>query len=183
MVEVEFKYDARDGRYKLLDVNARVWTWNALGSAAGVDFAAILWRLKMGARIEPVRGRPGAGWMHASRDLLARLHEVASGKLTTAHLARSWWNARVFAAYAKDDPLPGLLDLPIALKRLASPGSWVRICWDRLLQWRPISGRSGRFAGCRPPAPLARHRVRAAAGMRKRRPVAGRQSEAPPVQA
>jgi D-aspartate ligase len=32
LVEVEFKYDQRDQRYKLLDVNARGWTWNALGS-------------------------------------------------------------------------------------------------------------------------------------------------------
>jgi predicted ATP-grasp superfamily ATP-dependent carboligase len=26
--------DARDGRYKILDVTARTWTWNALGSIA-----------------------------------------------------------------------------------------------------------------------------------------------------
>jgi predicted ATP-grasp superfamily ATP-dependent carboligase len=39
LAEVEFKYDRRDGRYKLLDVNARGWTWSALGPLAGVDFA------------------------------------------------------------------------------------------------------------------------------------------------
>src|SRR5689334_3053775 len=27
IAEVEFKHDARDGRYKLLDVNTRIWTW------------------------------------------------------------------------------------------------------------------------------------------------------------
>ena len=48
LVEVEFKRDHRDGCYKLLDVNARAWTWNALGSIAGVDFAHVLWRLAMG---------------------------------------------------------------------------------------------------------------------------------------
>ena len=50
MVEAEFKYDARDGRYKLLDVNPRAWTWTALGAAAGVDFPLIQWRLAMGKR-------------------------------------------------------------------------------------------------------------------------------------
>src|SRR5262249_7879533 len=36
IAEVEFKRDSRDGRYKLLDVNARIWTWAQLGAAADV---------------------------------------------------------------------------------------------------------------------------------------------------
>src|SRR6185295_11596223 len=38
IVELEFKYDVRDDCYKLLDFNARCWTWIALGATAGVDF-------------------------------------------------------------------------------------------------------------------------------------------------
>ena len=33
LVEVEFKRDPRDGRFKVLDVNPRVWGWHTLGSA------------------------------------------------------------------------------------------------------------------------------------------------------
>src|SRR5947209_4543262 len=35
--EIEFIYDERDGDYKLLDVNTRVWKWIGLPIAAGVD--------------------------------------------------------------------------------------------------------------------------------------------------
>src|SRR5262249_6354933 len=35
IAEVEFKRDDRDGRCKLLDVNARIWTWGQIGAAAG----------------------------------------------------------------------------------------------------------------------------------------------------
>jgi predicted ATP-grasp superfamily ATP-dependent carboligase len=118
MVEVEFKHDVRDGRYKLLDVNARVWTWNALGAGAGVDFADILWRLEMGERVPPVRGRAGVAWTHGSHDLLAGLHEIYRGRLTLPRLIRSWQSASVFAAFAKDDPLPGLVDLPLVAWRI-----------------------------------------------------------------
>ena len=38
LVELEFKHDARDGAYKLLDVNTRTWGYHSLGRPAGVDF-------------------------------------------------------------------------------------------------------------------------------------------------
>jgi D-aspartate ligase len=42
LVELEYKLDPRDGRYKLLDVNARTWGYHTLGEAAGVDFSYLL---------------------------------------------------------------------------------------------------------------------------------------------
>jgi hypothetical protein len=68
LVEVEFKYDARDERYKILDVNARAWTWNALGSIAGVDFPHVLWQLAMGEAIEPIRSPRGGGGRFVDND-------------------------------------------------------------------------------------------------------------------
>ena len=35
--EVEFIQDPRDGKYKLIEVNPRVWGWHTLAIAAGVD--------------------------------------------------------------------------------------------------------------------------------------------------
>jgi D-aspartate ligase len=118
LVEVEFKHDHRDGRYKLLDVNARAWTWNALGSIAGVDFAHVLWRLAMGETIAPVRSHATGAWMHGSRDILAVAHEMIAGQLSPADYLKSWRKPLVFAAFAKDDLLPGLVDLPLAVARV-----------------------------------------------------------------
>ena len=50
MGEVEFKFDPRDGKHKILDVNSRPWGWHTLGQAAGVDFSYVLWRQKVGLR-------------------------------------------------------------------------------------------------------------------------------------
>ena len=41
MVEVEFKHDVRDQRYKLLDINVRPWGWHTLCMACGLDFPSI----------------------------------------------------------------------------------------------------------------------------------------------
>src|SRR5262249_51854285 len=45
IVEVEFKRDPRDGKLKLLDINPRVWGWQSLCGAAGVDYPYLLWLL------------------------------------------------------------------------------------------------------------------------------------------
>jgi len=118
LVEVEFKYDARDRRLKLLDVNARVWTWIALGRRAGVDFPHLFWRLAMGETLPNARGAAGVGWMHASRDVVAALQEMAAGHLAPRDYLVSLRRPLQFAAFAADDPLPGVLDVPLALSRL-----------------------------------------------------------------
>jgi predicted ATP-grasp superfamily ATP-dependent carboligase len=118
LVEVEFKRDHRDGSFKLLDVNARAWTWNALGSIAGVDFGHVLWRLAIGDTVAPVRCHASVAWMHGSRDLLAAALEMMAGQLSPADYLRSWRKPLVFAAFAKDDLVPGLVDLPLAVARV-----------------------------------------------------------------
>ena len=49
LAEVEFEYDRRDGRYKLLEANPRTWTWHALCRRAGVDFPDLLWLASHGS--------------------------------------------------------------------------------------------------------------------------------------
>src|SRR5947199_4905420 len=66
VVEVEFKYDQKDGRYKLLDVNPRVWTWHALCGRAGVDFPYLQWLSIHGEPVPELRGRPGVRWVRMS---------------------------------------------------------------------------------------------------------------------
>jgi D-aspartate ligase len=117
IAEVEFKHDARDGGYKLLDVNARIWTWAGLGAAAGVDFPVALWRIARGEAVAPLRPTRDIAWLHASRDLVAAGHEMLRGRLTLAAWLRSLARPLTFAAFALDDPLPGLVELPLALGR------------------------------------------------------------------
>lgn len=124
MVEVEFKYDRRDGCYKILDVNARSWTWCALGGLAGVDFPYILWRLAMGEEVPSCRGKAGAAWMLGIRDIMAAGQGILAGMLTPGAYMRSLRTPMVFGAYAADDMLPGAMEIALGgwhyLKRRVS---------------------------------------------------------------
>jgi D-aspartate ligase len=117
MVESEFKYDARDGRYKLLDVNARPWTWIGLGGRAGVDFAYLAWRVAAGESVQPCHATPGVAWVDAVRDPIAGLQEIGRGRIGLADYLSSYRQRLVFASFALDDPLPGLLELPLLFWR------------------------------------------------------------------
>lgn len=113
LVEVEYKLDARNGRYKLLDINPRLWTWATLGSPAGIDFPYLLWRIMVGKRVRKRAGRVGVRWVRMSTDVPAALHEVIRGRLSLGSYLYSLRSPVEFALMASDDPLPGLLDLPL----------------------------------------------------------------------
>jgi D-aspartate ligase len=47
--QVEFKRDARDGRFKLMEINPRLWQWHGLATACGVDLPRIAYEDLTGA--------------------------------------------------------------------------------------------------------------------------------------
>jgi D-aspartate ligase len=118
LAEIEFKYDARDGQYKILDVNTRAWTWMALGAVAGVDFALLQWRLALGERIAAISAKPGVSWRYLSRDLVAAAQEVLAGTISPIAALHSLRHAAAAAVWASDDLLPAALDLPLVAARV-----------------------------------------------------------------
>lgn len=112
LAEVEFKYDQKDGRYKLLDMNPRAWTWQELCAAAGVDFPYLLWRSIHGEHVPNLRGRSGVRWVRLSTDVAAASTEIWQGRLSLLAYLRSLKTPLEFAAFAADDPLPAVLRAP-----------------------------------------------------------------------
>jgi D-aspartate ligase len=113
LVEVEYKFDPRTGVYKLLDINPRLWTWSPLGKLAGIDFPYLLWRMMMNRDVAEQTGRTGVRWMRMTTDLPAAVHEMFRCRLSLSAYLRSFRSPLQFALMAADDPLPGLMDLPL----------------------------------------------------------------------
>lgn len=120
MVEIEFKYDARDGQYKLLDINVRPWGWHALCIACGLDLPYALYRGAFGHMPIPMTAHYTHRWMRVLTDVPAGLQEMWAGTTSPWRYARSLAGPTVFSVLEWHDPLPVLGDLGIALYRLAS---------------------------------------------------------------
>lgn len=127
LVEVEFKLDGRDGALKLLDVNPRPWSWFGLCSAAGIDLGGLLWRVANDMPTAPaLTARQGTSWSYLVRDTVAAFTLARRGQVRLGDYLASLGKIRSWAAFAPNDPLPGLIDLPLTalrvLKKRILPG-------------------------------------------------------------
>lgn len=97
--QVEFKRDHRDGSYKLMEINPRLWQWHGLATALGVDFTRIAYLDLLGRPPAPVttegkRGRWAVTLLAGESPALQRPPYVEpvlaldDPKPALAHLAR-----------------------------------------------------------------------------------------------
>ena len=121
LVEVEFKLDARDGQYKLLDVNGRTWGYHTLGFEAGVDFPYLLFADQLGMPVQPCRARPGVKWIRLITDLPTGIGEILRGRQDWRAYLQSLRQFQIESVFSREDPLPAVAELAllpyIALKR------------------------------------------------------------------
>lgn len=121
LVELEFKHDARDGSYKLLDVNARTWGYHSLGRTAGVDFPYLLYQDQLGNAVCEVHARPGVRWIRLATDVPNAVRDIKAGRLRARDYLRTLSGVDTEAVFSLRDPLPSLYELALlpylALKR------------------------------------------------------------------
>ena len=64
-----------------------------------------------------VRGYAGIRWMRMTGDVHAAIEQIRRGVISPADYLRSLRPPLVSAMFALDDPLPGLLEIPLMLYR------------------------------------------------------------------
>jgi D-aspartate ligase len=122
LVELEYKYDARDGLTKLLDINARTWGYHSLGQRAGVDFPYLLYLDQLGLPVPRGLGAaPGISWVRLATDLPTAVLELARRRLDWRAYLRSLRVSDIESVFSHDDPRPGFAELALlpylAIKR------------------------------------------------------------------
>ena len=121
LVELEYKLDPRDARYKLLDVNARTWGYHSLGCSVGVDFSYMLYADQLGLPVAECRSAPGAGWVRMTTDVPAAFCALMAGEVTLRGYLQSLRTCSAEAVFSSEDPFPGLAEVMLipylAIKR------------------------------------------------------------------
>jgi D-aspartate ligase len=127
----EFKRDPRDGRLKLMEVNARHWLHHPLATAAGVNLSLIAYADALGRPIEGAPQIDGVRWLDLPREARDSLFELVRGQMGFETFLSGLRNVRVDAIYCVDDPAPGLRELSTGIE---------------LQVWRTLAKISPRFA-------------------------------------
>jgi D-aspartate ligase len=113
LVEVEFKHDPRDGKFRILDVNGRTWGYHSIGCSAGTDFAYLLFADQIGKAVEFCVGKAGVRWIRLLTDLPTGLVGILSGQINGTGYLRSLYGCDEEAVFSLDDPLPGLMEIAL----------------------------------------------------------------------
>ena len=114
LVDIDFKYDERDGLTKILDVNARTWSYHALGHRAGMDFASLLYADQVGAPLaHATQARSDVSWIRLATDVPMAVKELLARRLDWRDYLRSLRRPDVESVFCRDDPAPALAEIAL----------------------------------------------------------------------
>lgn len=114
IAEVEFMKDPRNDKYKLLEINPRVWGWHTLAIGAGVDLPYLLYLDMIGERIEVQLPSNHVKWVRLVTDIPTAFFEILKGNIKIADYVASMKGKKEFAVFSLDDPLPFFTEIAMA---------------------------------------------------------------------
>ena len=116
----EFKRDARDGRFNLIEVNARPWWYVEYAARCGVNVCALAVQDALGRPVSTIEHYAvGRRCAYPSYDWLAVAEARAAGRIGLAEVVRSWFGA-VQPIFKWNDPMPSLLEAVLTIRRRLS---------------------------------------------------------------
>jgi predicted ATP-grasp superfamily ATP-dependent carboligase len=109
ILDIGYRRDQRDGRYKVLDVNPRIGcTFRLFVSDNGLDVARALYLDITGQAVPVAEAAPGRKWLVEDFDLFSGLRSWREGAISLKDWIRSLAGVQETACFALDDPLPFL---------------------------------------------------------------------------
>lgn len=107
IVDMGYRFDERDGRYKLLDVNPRIGaTFRLFVGPDGTDVLRAMYLDLTDQQVPATSLQQGRRWLVEHMDLSSSLIYHGRGDLTVTGWLRSFRGVREAAWFATDDPLP-----------------------------------------------------------------------------
>jgi D-aspartate ligase len=110
IMDIDYRFDKRDGQYKLLDFNPRVGAqFRAFVDENGLDVARALYRDLTGEQVRRSRQLDGRVFVVESHDLRASAKYFWRGELSAYAWLHSFKGHKEFGWFSWDDPLPFLM--------------------------------------------------------------------------
>ena len=107
VLDIGYRYDARDGQYKVLDINPRVGaTFRLFLATNGMDVVRAMYLDLTGQQVPSAPAREGRKWVVENGDLISFHDYHRDGKLNFIEWIRSLRGVQEAAWWAPDDLVP-----------------------------------------------------------------------------
>lgn len=117
IVDVGYRYDARDGQYKVLDINPRLGgAFRMFVDKTGMDVARALYLDLTGHGVPRIATFDGRRWINETADIIASTHYHRLDGLGLIGWLRSLRGVREGATWALNDPMPFILALAVLVR-------------------------------------------------------------------
>lgn len=109
ILDIGYRFDPRDGQYKVLDINPRVGqAFRIFVARDDTDVVKTLYRDLTGEPVKPIQRREGRRWIIEDYDLESSLDYFREGTMHLAEWVRSYRNVEEAAWFDIKDPAPFL---------------------------------------------------------------------------
>jgi predicted ATP-grasp superfamily ATP-dependent carboligase len=118
----EFKRDARDGQYRIIEVNTRAWTYVEFAARCGVNVCAMAYQDALGQPVTPASTDyvVKAGCVDLYRDIGTVWNQRRIRRNAFPQILMQWARAH-YHSFRIDDPRPGLSVARQVLTKLLRP--------------------------------------------------------------
>lgn len=107
IVDIGYRFDSRDGQYKVLDINPRLGgAFRMFVDESGTDVVRAMYLDLTGQAVPTIVSRDGRRWINETADLVSSTHYHRLDSLSFAGWMRSLSAVREGATWGLDDPLP-----------------------------------------------------------------------------
>lgn len=118
ILDIGYRLDPRDGKYKVLDINPRVGqAFRLFVAENGMDVVEALYLDLTGQELYPIIPREGRRWVIEDLDIISSYHYYCEGTLRFSEWLRSFKRIEEGAWFHWKDPLPFLMMLERLLKK------------------------------------------------------------------
>jgi len=121
ILDIGYRLDARDGRYKVLDINPRVGqAFRLFVGENNMDVIKSLYLDLTRQKIPPIAPREGRRWVIEDFDIISSWHYYQEGTLKIGRWFRSFKGLEEAAWFNWRDPLPFFMMVTQFIKRILS---------------------------------------------------------------
>jgi D-aspartate ligase len=123
ILDIGYRYDARDRQYKVLDINPRIGaTFRLFVADSGMDVVRALYLDMIGQSVNPEHVPNGRKWVVEDLDLKSAFCDYLDGNLSLKQWIDSYRGVRENAFFTIDDLLPFVQQFRCLIRQLLSDG-------------------------------------------------------------